>query len=340
MSAPYLVVIPCLNEETHLPALLQALQADPSARGACIVVADGGSTDGSADIVRAEAAQNPNLVLMHNAKRIQSAGTNMAVAAYGDDCPFFIRLDAHAHYPAGFLARLIDAYNTSTADSVTVAMRAVAAPDAFFQAAVATAQNSVLGNGGSAHRAAGVRRWIDHGHHALFRTAMFRSVGGYDESFTHNEDAELDTRIVAAGGRILLAADIVMDYFPRATAWGLAKQYFNFGKGRAKTVMKHRTRPKLRQLAPVAVAPAALLALLAPLTPLAAVPLALWLALCLAYGLVLGLREGAPSAAFSGVAAALMHFAWSFGFWRQLLFSGGRAGTPARSQPTSAPGKA
>ncbi|MES1156884.1 MAG: glycosyltransferase family 2 protein, partial [Alphaproteobacteria bacterium] len=263
--------------------------------------------------------------------------TNMAVSAYGDDCPFFIRLDAHAHYPPGFLGRLIDAYNTSTADAVTVAMHAVAKPGAFFHAATAAAQNSVLGNGGSKHRAAGVRRWVDHGHHALFKTALFRSVGGYDESFTHNEDAELDARITGAGGRILLAADIVMDYFPRATARGLAKQYFNYGAGRAKTAMKHRMRLKLRQLAPILVAPTALLALLAPAWPIAAAPFALWLTLCVLYGGVLGLRAGKLSIAFSGFPAALMHFCWSLGYWRQLMLSGG-AGKSA--QPTSASEKA
>ena len=37
--------------------------------------------------------------------------------------------------------------------------------------------------------------WADHGHHALMRISAFRAVGGYDESFSHNEDAELDYRL-------------------------------------------------------------------------------------------------------------------------------------------------
>ena len=31
------------------------------------------------------------------------------------------------------------------------------------------------------------------------RIAAFRGVGGYDESFSHNEDAELDYRLRQAG---------------------------------------------------------------------------------------------------------------------------------------------
>lgn len=335
MSERFLIVIPCLNEEAHLDALLTNLRADPAAANARIAVADGGSTDASLEIIRAHAEADPRVALLPNPKRIQSAAMNLAVAQYGSD-EMFVRLDAHAHYPDGFLPALIDAYKTSGADSVTVSMRAAAHGDCF-QAAAAAAQNSVLGNGGSSHRNAGERRWVEHGHHALFRTAAFKAAGGYDETFTHNEDAELDTRITNAGGRILLAADIVMDYFPRATARGLARQYFNYGKGRAKTALKHGKMLKLRQLAPVAVAPAATLALLTPFSAWAAAPIAAWFALCVGFGFVLGARERTACAYASGFAAAIMHLAWSFGFWRQLLFSADRANTPAHNRWTSGP---
>ena len=68
-----------------------------------------------------------------------------------------------------------------------------------FQKATALAQNSRLGNGGSQHREGGAGRWTDHGHHALMRLDAFRAVGGYDETFSHNEDAELDYRLAAGG---------------------------------------------------------------------------------------------------------------------------------------------
>jgi succinoglycan biosynthesis protein ExoA len=307
-----LVVIPCLNEEAHLPALLDQIRADPAAGR--IIVVDGGSTDSSAAIVRACAAQDERVVLQVNPKRIQSAGVNLAVAHYGDDAEVFVRVDAHAAYPAHFLSRLLAAYEESGADSVTVSMRAVAQDGACFQRAAACAQNSVLGAGGSLHRKQGVRRWVDHGHHALFKSSAFRKAGGYDESYAHNEDAEFDLRLSKNSGKVLLAGDIVIDYFPRATAPGLARQYFNYGKGRARTAGKHNAPLKLRQLAPVLVAPAMALSLAAPFAILSAAPLAIWLGLCLGYGLVLGVRARNLCASGAGIAAALMHLAWSTGF--------------------------
>jgi succinoglycan biosynthesis protein ExoA len=326
MSGGLLIVIPCLNEEAHLPALLALLRADPAALDARIIVADGGSTDASADIVRRVATEDPRVVLLANPKRIQSAAVNLAVARYGADAATLIRVDAHASYPPDFLTRLIAAAEETGADTVTVSMRAASERGACFQAAVAAAQNSVLGAGGSPHRKGGERRWVDHGHHALFKLSAYRGAGGYDESFTHNEDAELDARIRERGGKILLAADILIDYFPRRTARALARQYFGYGRGRARTAAKHKQRLKPRQLAPLLVAPAIALCALAPVSLWAAAPAAAWLALCLGCGALLGLRERRLCAAFAGVPAAIMHAAWSAGFLRELL-------TPTRADP-------
>ena len=327
-----LIVIPCLNEEAHLPALLDQIGSDPAAHDACIVVADGGSSDRSAEIVRARAASDRRITLLSNARQRQGAGVNLAVAQHGAHADVVVRIDAHADYPNNFVSRLIAAQHAFDADSVTVSMRAVSRKGACFQRAAATAQNSVLGAGGSLHRKEGVRRWVDHGHHALFTSAAFRRAGGYDESFTHNEDAELDTRLTDLGMRILLAGDILIDYFPRATARRLAAQYFQYGRGRARTFLKHRVRLKARQMAPIVVAPAAVLAAFAPVSAWFAAPSAIWLSISLFYGVYLGLRERSFCACASGFAAALMHLAWSCGFiWQVATRGEARAAPPVEA---------
>lgn len=323
---PLLVVIPCLNEAAHLPALLANLRADPCAANAKIVVADGGSSDASRDIVRAIAETDPRVILLENPKRIQSAGVNLSVAQFGDGAPVFVRIDAHAGYPENFLRALVDAQTESGADAVTVAMHAKAHTGGCFQTANASAQNGVLGTGGSAHRHQGARRFVDHGHHALFKTDAFRAATGYDETFTHNEDAELDVRLAVNGGRILLAGDVVIDYYPRTTARALWRQYYMFGRGRAKNAAKHDMKLRLRQWAPALIGPVALLALLAPIWPLAAAPFALYMLLCVGLGAVLGSRDKKLCALFAGIPAAIMHIAWSCGFWRQSLAQRGCRG--------------
>jgi len=88
------------------------------------------------------------------------------------------------------------------------------------------------------------------------------------------EDAEINQRIHDAGSKVYLSKKIVVHYFPRASFAALAKQYFKYGKGRARTLHKHKKFLTLRPAIPFffVVGGAALLAT----TPWQPVPLAPW----------------------------------------------------------------
>jgi succinoglycan biosynthesis protein ExoA len=193
-----------------------------------------------------------------------------------------------------------------------------------FQRAAAAAQNSWLGAGGSPHRVVSEGRWVDHGHHALFSLAAFEATGGYDETFSHNEDAEFDLRLTKRGGRIWLTDKVRIGYYPRATPGALWKQYFSYGKGRARTALKHYAPLKFRQALPLAVAPAVLGAVLSPLYWPLMVPAFAWALSALAFGVALTVRKGDGATLLAGPAAMIMHLAWSAGFWTQLVTHGGR----------------
>jgi succinoglycan biosynthesis protein ExoA len=295
VAAAILCVVPCLNEARHLD----------------------GSVDGSQAIVHRYTQQDGRVVLLDNTRRVQSAALNKAVEIYGDDADFLIRMDAHCDYPAGYCARLLAVQSESGADSVVVSMRAEGRT--CFQRAAAAAQNSILGNGGTAHRNETAGGFVDHGHHALMRVSAFRTVGGYDESFFWNEDAELDVRMRAAGFRIYLAGTMLIGYFPRRSIVALFRQYFNYGRGRARNFLKHHEKLRLRQVLPLAVAPAIAMSLLAPVSPIFAAPALLWAASCAVFGAYLGIRAGTLCAAASGIAAIAMHTGWSLGFFASLL---------------------
>ena len=313
-SKDLLIVVPCLDEERHLPGLLTQLRGEN--RDALIVVADGGSRDRSRGIIGSFARDDPNVVLLDNPDRIQSAGINRAVVAHGSGREWLLRIDAHCDYPPGYAAGLLAAAGQHGATSVVVPM--VSRGLGCFQRAAAAAQNSVLGTGGSPHRHLGQGRFVDHGHHALMRLDLFSRVGGYRGDMSHNEDAELDLRLASAGGRIWLEPGLAITYYPRADAAGLWRQYLGYGSGRARTLMLHRRRPKLRQIAPLAVPAAALMALLAPFAPVFALPLLAWALLALGAGLVVGARSGGGCALLCGVPAMIAHLAWGLGFLRGL----------------------
>lgn len=314
-----LIVVPCLNEAAHIGGLLHRLRPAAARLGGRIVVADGGSTDGTQAIVENVVAKDPRVILLANPKRLQSAAVNLAVASLGEGVDYLIRIDAHGGYPDDYCDRLVEEALATGADAVVVSM--LTAGTGAVQKAVAAAQNSKLGTGGSKHRHMSEGEWVDHGHHALMRIAAFRHVGGYDESFSHNEDAELDYRLRQAGCRIWMSGRTQMIYYPRSTLKSLYFQYLGYGRGRARNVLKHRMVPKVRQMIPLLVAPVVLLALFSFVHWLAAVPFLLWAAVCLGYGLVTAIRQRNAGIALAGVSAMIMHFGWSVGFWQQLLIS-------------------
>jgi succinoglycan biosynthesis protein ExoA len=312
-----LIVIPCLNEASVVRSVIEQVLDDEGLVDPLVLIADGGSTDGTREIVAEIAAQDPRVRLMANPDRLQSAGLNLAARSMAGDRPWLVRVDAHAAYPKNYASSLIEEAMSTGATSVVVSMDTLG--DSGFQRAVAVAQNSVLGTGGSAHRSSGGGEWVDHGHHALFSVDAFQAVGGYDETFSHNEDAELDLRLTRQGGRIWLTDKLRIGYFPRSTPQALWKQYFSYGKGRARTVLKHYTPLKIRQAVPLGIAPAVASLALAPLFWAFAIPALVWAATALGYGVYLGVRKREPAAFLSGPAAMIMHLAWSAGFWAQLF---------------------
>ncbi len=317
------IVVPMLNEERYVADCLASLlvQGARWADGASfeILVMDGGSTDRTREIVAALQKTNSAIRMVHNSKRLQSAAMNLAGRIASPRATILLRADAHAVYPPDFLADCVGALMKTGAASVVVPMETRG--EVGFQQAVAAAQNSLLGNGGSAHRRATSSHYVEHGHHAAFDRNFFVGIGGYNETFSHNEDAEYDHRVSLAGGPIWMCGDVMLSYFPRRNPWGLAKQYFFHGAGRARTLLTHHIRPRLRQLLPLLMLLGSIGGVL--LTPVhagfALIPLGYCL-ICIGYGIAEAVRRRDPWLVAMGPAAMIMHLSWATGFiWRCLV---------------------
>ncbi len=334
-----LVVLPALDEEHHIEACIRSLMVP---RGwmtqATVVVADGGSGDATREIVARLAQEMPNIVLIDNPRRLQSAAVNAAVETVaGAGHAVMVRCDVHAVYPPGYVRDVARAVYQRGVASVVTAMDATG--DCGVARASAWIVDTPLGSGGAAHRGGTRSGYVDHGHHAGFALDWFRRIGGYDPNFSHNEDAEYDIRLARAGGRIWLEAGVRPAYLMRPTLRGLCRQYWNYGRGRARTVSKLAVRPRLRQLIP------AVNVVVLPLSMLIGLywwPAAAWWVL---YGVLLmsasvfcAIRLRSACGLLSGPALALMHLGWGLGFIRQLgveLVAGPRGLRAHRHRRTS-----
>lgn len=324
-GADVLVAIPVLNEAAHIETCIRSLMAgDERIAATVFAVVDGGSTDATRAIVTQMMTEFTNLKLLDNVRGIQSAAVNLAARSLGSGRRVLVRCDAHASYPPGYVMKVADSLVGRGVASVATPMDAVG--ETCFQRANAFIVDTPLGSGGSAHRGGAVSQFVDHGHHAGFDLKVFLHLGGYDETFSHNEDGEYDRRLAKAGGRIFLDADIRIAYSPRATVAGLARQYFNYGKGRARNLTKHGDMPRLRQMIPPATLALCLLALaLAPLTPWALLVPGAYLAALFAASVWAGVRMKSVCGLLAGLASATMHMSWAAGYFRQ-IFADANAG--------------
>ncbi len=328
-----IVAIPTLNEAAHIEACLASLiGSDPYMTQVQIVVADGGSDDDTVARVRGFAQSAPNVSVMHNPQKLQSAAINAVVARHATAAhQVLVRCDAHAIYPAGYVRAVAESLaRHPDAASVATAMDAVG--QGGFQQAAAWIVDTPLGSGGSAHRGGRRSGWVDHAHHAGFRLDWFKRIGGYDSSFSHNEDAEYDHRLGLAGGRVWLDATIRMDYVMRPTPRALWRQAWNYGRGRARTVMKHRMKPRLRQVIPVINFVGMIGgAVLAAIWPAALLWLGLYLAALALVSVVAVFQLKHISGLWAGVVLGISHNAWALGFLVQI--SGlGRFGSHRRTE--------
>jgi succinoglycan biosynthesis protein ExoA len=242
------IAIPCLNEERYIEQCIEdVLAQDYPADRIEVLVGDGMSTDRTRDVLRSIEERHPGRVrTIDNPKRLQAAAMNaMIEAARGD---VIVRMDVHARYSHDYVRSCVEVLRETGADNVGGAQRAI--PETWFQRALCAALDSPLAVGGARYRNADAEGAVDTVFLGAFRRPILDAVGGYDANAITNEDAELNQRILARGGKVFLSRKIVVHYFPRDSFRGLAKQYFKYGKGRARTLLKHRTFPTPRPALP------------------------------------------------------------------------------------------
>jgi len=242
------VIVPCFNEVDHIEACLRDLfeQQYPSEL-LDVIVADGMSTDGTRALLANLATKWPlRLRVMDNPQRVQAAAlAAMVPLATGE---VVVRADVHARYAPDYVRQCVAVGVATGADNVGGAMRPLAATR--FQQALCKALDSRLGVGNAGYRDADREGWVDTVFLGAFRRDVFTRFGNFDPCATPNEDAELNQRILQGGGRIYLSPSIVVHYLPRSSFRALARQYFRYGQGRARTALKHRRLPTLRPLLP------------------------------------------------------------------------------------------
>ncbi len=329
MTSTVSIIVPCYNEAGTIEALLDAIrrQSFPASQ-LQVLVMDGGSTDGTRDILDRYGVDHPDLRLrvLDNPAQTIPAALNLGIqAAEGET---IVRLDAHSVPYPDYVQRCLEALERTGAANVGGVWDIQPGGKGWLARSIAAAAGHPLGAGDARYRTHGQPGWAETVPFGAYRAEWLSAVGPFDESLLTNEDYQLNARILKAGGRIWFDPSIRSVYFARGSLRQLARQYLRYGYWKARMLHGHPDTLKWRQaLPPLFVLGALVLLGLGVFWPLGRILLAVqWGGYALAL-LVAGLIEAARRhdvALMVGMPVSLgvMHLCWGSAFLLGLVFPG------------------
>ncbi len=308
------VVIPTLNEEAHITALLDSLarqEYDPSRIE--VLVADGGSEDATRALVRAYAGPFRRLELVENTKRLTVGGLNAGMRVAQGDC--WIIIGAHSHTPPDFIGASVEALRRTGVACVGGRIETVGRGPV--GRAIAAAMSSPFGVGNARFRYADEGGEVDTVAFGCYHRRVWDVLGPFDESVDGADEDGYNARLRQAGGRIVLDPAIRSTYYARSSLPALARQYAGYGAAKG-ALLRSGAPLEPRHFAPAAmVAGGAALLVLGRRWRLARLLLRLLANLYLGLGMRASRRAGAAHGAHPALvfaAAASMHAAYGLGF--------------------------
>jgi glycosyltransferase involved in cell wall biosynthesis len=240
------VIITVKNEVSSLPRLLASLAAQSRAPDE-VVVCDGGSTDGTLDVLRAEQRLPLRVIVVPGANISQ--GRNAAIAAATGDV--IASTDAGVVLAEGWLQSLVAPLEKTSEVSV-VAGFFLPNPHTAFEVAMGATVLPQLDE-------IQPEKFLPSSRSVAFRKAAWQAVGGYPEWLDYCEDLIFDLALRDKFGAFAFAPQAVAHFRPRESLRAFFRQYYLYARGDGKARLFFR-RHVIRYLTYLVAAPAIVLA--------------------------------------------------------------------------------
>jgi succinoglycan biosynthesis protein ExoA len=307
------VVIPVRNEAEHLGLALQSILDMQYPGDLEILVADGASTDATAEVAR---SFGPEVKVVDNPTGTTPSGLNRAIEASSGT--IILRCDAHSLLPQNYALTAVRLLKETGAGNVGGVQRAIGTTP--LQRAIAFAMTSRAGTGDATFHRGGPPGETDTVYLGVFQRSILDQVGLFDETLIRNQDYELNYRIRASGSTVYFSPELSVEYRPRPSLRRMASQYFQYGQWKRHVVAIHPGSLRLRQLAPpilvLALVASAALGLSGQSWAWALGPT--YLAGLIGVALIWLVKERRPAALLMPAALLTMHLSWGTGFLKGL----------------------
>jgi glycosyltransferase involved in cell wall biosynthesis len=242
------VIVPARQEASDIVACLEAIAAQDLPRPRFeVIVVDGGSSDGTAEVARQAVAalDLDRATVLVNPEGSTSSNLNVGLAAASGEvvCRVDARTRIEPHYVSTCLRRLHERPDVAVVGGAQIA---IARTGNARDVGIARALNNRWSMGGSAYRRQTASGPSDTVYLGAFRRAQLSAVGGWDEALISNQDFDLNRRM-ASEGLVWFEASLRSGYVPRAGLGQLWRQYRRFGRAKVRYWRHTGAAPQPRQ---------------------------------------------------------------------------------------------
>ncbi len=307
------VVIPCRNEVRSIAATVRSiLNSDYSDLE--VIVVDGMSEDGTREVLAQLTREDSRVRTVDNPHKLTPYAFNFGIQ------------NAHGEY-----IQIVGSRNVLARDYISTLVRGlrfdarIGCVGGDFQHIydskvgrwISQAMESSFGMGVGNYRTYAVDAWVDTVGVPLYRAAVFKEIGLFDENLTRNQDDDFNFRLRMAGYKIKYVHSAKVTYLVRGSISKVFRQFSQYGYFKVFVNKKHMALTTFRQ-----VVPAAFLAFLVVGIPLAffnsgvrdllfAVGLVYFLLGWLSVGRGLGVLDRLSVV----LVCLILHLGYGFGYW-------------------------
>jgi glycosyltransferase involved in cell wall biosynthesis len=331
------VIVPIRNEADFIRRCLESILAnDYPADKLEIIVVDGMSTDGTCEILAEMAGRDSRLRVLNNPSRIVPHAMNAGIRAASG--AVIVRVDGHAEVDKDFLLQSVLALK-GTPEAWCAGGPVETISRGWVGNSIAESMKSPMGVGDAHFRLGDRDGYVDTLAFGAYWRWVFDRIGMFDEELVRNQDDELNFRIIDAGGKIFLSRKIHSVYYSRSSLSRLARQYYQYGFWRIRTIQKHGKPATLRQVIPLGfvlfwLGMVAASLIWKPLVWVLSGFALLYLAWLIAGMVEVWRRSGFKNATLSPIVFAILQFGYGLGslhgviWW--ILLRRGTTGAPCR----------
>ena len=327
------VIVGVKNEEKYIKRCITSLQ-NQTIHDINIIVVDGLSIDRTPAIVEEIAKTDSRVKLLKNPHEVISSARNIGLRA--SDSEYVAYLDGHCYVDNDWLETLHKAFETYYDKCKLAGVGSTySSPhdDSFFGKIIAYSQQTFFGGFGTSYTASQKIVPVETVAFALYkRSILNKEQVTYDETMTQCEDTDFNYQLIKSGYYLLRHPQALVHQYRRSNLQQFYQQMVNYGKGRAKFLLKYPETLKWYHTLPLIFVIYPIFFLITLFLYLSGflglniflvflIPIILYLVMDLIYTIRIAAKLGNWKGIYSIIMFPLEHFGYGWGFLKGLLWS-------------------